>query len=59
MKKVNLRAIIKVNLRAITKVNLRAMIKEKRQVLSEAELSLYYQCLIQVRHRNRFQIFAD
>ena len=25
----------------------------------EAELSLYYQCLIQVRHRNRFQIFAD
>ena len=39
-------AMIKVNLRAITKVNLRAMIKEKRQVLSEAELSLYYQCLI-------------
>ena len=33
--------------------------KEKRQVLSEAELNLYYQCLIPVRHRNRFLIFAD
>ena len=47
------------NIQVVSISNNMGMIKEKRQVLSEAELNLYYRCLIPVRHRNRFLIFVD